>query len=412
MDCCGSIWQIEVVLYTAYEAHGVLFNPVRTAARLTVNGLDAVPGLPLRRVRAFNEVIAAATLTHTRPEFGIDSVLVDGERVPVREEAPLVTPFGTLLHFVKEVSMPQPAVLLVVPLSGHFATMLRATVRSLLADHDVFVTDWHNARDVSLDEGAFGFDDYVEHLIRFIRFIGPGTHVMAVCQPCPSALIATAVLAQADDPAQPRSLTLMSGPIDARVNPTKINDMASRRTIDWYRKHCIARVPNKWAGAGRRVYPGFLQVSAFMSMNARRHLNSHVQLYRDYAAERLVAAASARDFYREYFAVLDMPEEFYLETVSSVFQEHRLARGEMSYEERLVEPAAISRTPILTIEAANDDMCAPGQTDAAHDLTTGLRSDQRARHLQAGVGHYGIFAGRRWESEVYPVVRDFIARCP
>jgi len=354
-------------------------------------------------------VLASARLTHDRPSFGIHEVTIAGEQVAVSERAVLSTPFATLVHFEKQAPVKGPVVLLVAALSGHFATMLRATVRALLTDHDVYITDWHNARDVPVSDGRFGYEEYTEHLVRFLRFIGPGAHLMAVCQPCGPALIAASVLAQADDPVQPLSLTLMSGPIDARVNPTKINLMADRRSIDWYRKRCIATVPGGLPGAGRRVYPGFLQVSAFMSMNAKRHLDSHLQMYRNFATDEFAGAQATKDFYDEYFAVFDIAEEFYLETVSTVFQEHLLARGQVRFEGRRVEPAAIRRTALLTVEAELDDMCAVGQTSAAHSLVTGLREDQRGRYIQPGVGHYGIFAGRRWDSEVYPVVRDFIA---
>ena len=402
------------MIYKAYQAQCALLAPTRAAASATVEALRFAPPAvtrtrSVRKLSAFNTVLASARLTHDRPSFGIHDVMVDGELVPVTERAVLSTPFATLVHFEKRSAVKGPPVLLVAALSGHFATMLRATVRGLLRDHDVYITDWHNAREVPVSDGRFGYEEYTEHLVRFLRFIGPGAHMMAVCQPCGPALIATSVLAQADDPVQPLSLTLMSGPIDARVNPTKINLMADRRTIEWYRKRCIAIVPSGLPGAGRRVYPGFLQVSAFMSMNAKRHWDSHLQMYRNFATDEFAAAQATKDFYDEYFAVLDIAEEFYLETVSTVFQEHLLARGLMQYEGRAVEPAAIGKTALLTVEAELDDMCAPGQTSAAHSLATGLRDDQRARYIQPGVGHYGIFAGRRWDSEVYPVVRDFIA---
>jgi poly(3-hydroxybutyrate) depolymerase len=402
------------MLYKAYQAQCALLAPTRAAAGATVDALRFTPPVvtrtrSVRKLSAFNSVLASARLTHDRPPFGIHEIMIDGEPVAVSERAVLSTPFATLVHFEKQTPTKGPAVLLVAALSGHFATMLRATARALLQDHDVYITDWHNARDVPASDGRFGYEEYTEHVVKFLRFIGPGAHLMAVCQPCGPALIAASVLAQADDPVQPLSLTLMSGPIDARVNPTKINLMADRRSVDWYRKHCIATVPRGLAGAGRRVYPGFLQVSAFMSMNARRHLDSHLQMYRNLAIGEFAAAQTTKDFYGEYFAVLDIAEEFYLETITTVFQEHLLARGQMQYQGRAVEPAAIRRTALLTVEAELDDMCAVGQTSAAHTLVTGLREEQRGRYIQPGVGHYGIFAGRRWDSEVYPVVRDFIA---
>ncbi|GAC1330301.1 MAG: polyhydroxyalkanoate depolymerase [Mycobacteriales bacterium] len=401
------------MLYTAYRANRVLSRRVRAASALTVRAVGALPpGMrerpSLRKVAAFHEVVANAKVTHYRPAFGIHSVTVDGVEVDVREEAVDSTPFGTLLHFAKPDGPPQPTVLLVAPLSGHFATMLTATARTLLRSFDVYITDWHNARDISVEHGPFGLDDYVEHLIRFLKVLGPQTSVVAVCQPAVPAFVATAVLAMDDDPAQPRSLTLMAGPIDTRVNPTAINATAMKRPLEWYRRRCLTTVPGSYPGAGRRVYPGFLQLSAFAAMNLRRHLSSHAQLYRNLVAGDTAAAAATQAFYNEYFAVLDMPAEFYLDTVSAVFQQHLLPKGELTYRGRRVDPSAIRRTALLTVEAELDDMCAVGQTVAAHNLATGLTEDLRARHVQPGVGHYGIFAGSRWENEVFPVVRDFI----
>ena len=401
------------MLYSAYRANRALTNPVRAASALTVRAVDALPPKVrarrnVRRVAAFHQVVANAKVTHRRPAFGIDSVLVDGEQIAVSERPVVGTPFGTLLHFAKEGGPAQPAVLLVAPLSGHFATMLTATARTLLQSFDVYITDWHNARDISLEHGAFGLDDYVAHVIRFLKVLGPEVSVVAVCQPAVPAFVATAVLAMDDDEVQPRSLTLMAGPIDTRVNPTKINLTAMSRPLEWYRRRCITTVPAGYPGAGRRVYPGFLQLSAFTTMNLRRHLSSHAQLYRNLVAGDTAAASATRDFYSEYFAVLDMPAEFYLETVGTVFQQHLLPKGELTYRGRRVDPAAIRRTALLTVEAELDDMCAVGQTVAAHDLATALTEDLRGRHVQPGVGHYGIFAGRRWENEVFPVVRDFI----
>jgi poly(3-hydroxybutyrate) depolymerase len=318
------------------------------------------------------------------------------------------TPFGSLLRFRRADAGGQPKVLLVAPLSGHFATILSPTVRTLLRDHEVYLTEWNNARDVSLADGSFDLDDYADHLIRFLRVVGPGAHVMAVCQPCGPALVAAAVLAADADPVQPRTLTLMSGPIDTQVNPAKINDVAQRKSLDWYRTNCTTVVPRAYRGAGRRVYPGFLQLGAFMSMNLGRHVRSYLEMYRDLAGGHAERAERTRRFYGEYFAVLDIPAEFYLDTVSRVFQQNLLARGEMTYRGEIVSPGAITRTALLTVEAENDDLCPVGQTAAAQVLTSGLSPEQRQHYIQPGVGHYGIFSGQRWENEVYPVVRDFI----
>ena len=310
------------------------------------------------------------------------------------EEAISATPFGTLLHFKKDLATPQPRMLVVAPLSGHFATLLRNTVRTLLADHDVYITDWHNARDVSMADGAFGFDDYVDHLIRFLEEIGPGAHVLGVCQPCVQVLAAVALMAEDGNPAQPCSMTLMAGPVDARVNPTKVNELATERPLSWFERHLIDTVPPRHRGAGRRVYPGFMQLLAFMSMNANRHVKAHFHLFDLLAAGESAEADAIKAFYDEYFAVLDLPAEFYLETVERVFQEAHLARGLLMVRNRRVDPRAIRRTALLTVEGERDDICSVGQTVAAHDQCASLRPYLKRHHLQAGAGHYGSSAAR------------------
>ena len=402
------------MLYNMYEAQRVYVSPVRASSTLSAKAIKAMPEQikqlkSAKRVLALDQVLSGAKVTHRRPTFTLDEVLVDGKPAEVTEEEVDRTPFARLLHFVKEGAPPQPKVLLVAPMSGHFATMLSPTLRALLRDNDVYITDWKNARDIPRSQGPFGLDDYTEHLIQFIRKIGPGVHVVAVCQPCVSALVAVSMLAASDDPCQPSSLTLMSGPIDTRVNVTKVDEAAIKRPLAWFKSRCITVVPPGHRGAGRRVYPGFLQLSGFLALNPKRHLSSHRQMYRDFLAGDLAAATGKQAFYAEYFAVLDMPEEFYLDTVSKVFQLHLLPRGELDFRGQRVDPGVIRKTALLTVEAEKDDMCAPGQTEAAHGLCRSLTKDQRAHYVQPGVGHYGVFAGRRWESEIYPVVRDFIA---
>jgi polyhydroxyalkanoate depolymerase len=276
------------MLYQAYQAHTNIMGPVRKfagiAARVVGERLNgAARPTVLGNLTAAYELIARAGLTHERPAYGIHVVTVSDQEVAVTEEAVDTTPFGTLLHFRKESVAPQPRVLLVAPLSGHFATLLRTTVRTMLPEHDVFITDWHNARDVAPGHGHFGFDDYVSHLIRFLEAIGPGAHVVAVCQPCVAALVSVSVMAQAENLAQPRSMTLMAGPIDTRVNPTKVNILAKSKSIDWFERNLIARVPHRYSGGGRMVYPGFVQLAAFMSMNIERHLKAHRELYENLA---------------------------------------------------------------------------------------------------------------------------------
>ncbi len=411
------------MLYQAYQAQVDMMTPVRGLAAVTARWLDDLPPrvAQSRAVRGLTvgyEMLADTRVTHARPPYAIDSVRVTGAdgakaNVAVHEEIAATTPFGTLLHFVKAEAPDtrdthQPRVLVVAPLSGHFSTLLRETVRTLLADHDVYVTDWHNARDVSLVEGAFGADDYVRLIIQFLGEIGPGAHLVAVCQPCVPALAAVAVMAEGGDDATPRSMTLMAGPIDTRINPTKVNHLATSRPISWFERNVIATVPRRYGGAGRQVYPGFLQLSAFVSMNLGRHLASHWQLYADLVNGEVARATATKAFYDEYFAVLDLPAEFYLETVETVFQTQALARGVLTYQGRRVDPSAIRRTALLTVEGEHDDICAVGQTQAAHDLCSTIRPARKRHHLQPGVGHYGVFSGKRWRQQVYPVVRNVI----
>jgi poly(3-hydroxybutyrate) depolymerase len=348
-------------------------------------------------------------LTHERRPFGIHAVPTTSGVVDVVEEVVERTPFGALLRFRKDMEVEDPKVLVLAPLSGHFATLLRDTVETLLPDHDVYITDWFNAREVPLDAGRFGFDEYVDHVVRFLGVLGPGAHLLAVCQPCVQALAATAVMAEAEDPNVPRTLTLMAGPIDTRVNPTAVNDLATSVPIEWFEQNVISTVPWRHPGAGRRVYPGFVQLTAFLSMNMPRHVKSHFDLFTALADGDTAAARVTRDFYDEYFAVLDLAAEFYLETVERVFQTWDLARGVLEVHGRKVDPGAISRTLLLTVEGERDDICSIGQTMAAHDLCSSLNPYLKQHHLQAGVGHYGVFSGRRWESQVYPVLRSAIA---
>ncbi len=400
------------MLYQAYQAHADAMVPVRAAAGMSLKAVGFLNGYGetpfIRNLSAAYELIARAGLTHERPPYGIDRVTVGNREVEVREVAADRTAFGTLLHFKKDIEVRQPRVLLVAPLSGHFATLLRATVRSMLPEHDLFITDWHNARDVALTQGRFGFDDYIAHLVRFIEAIGEGAHVVAVCQPCVAVLVAAAVMAQAQNPAQPRSMTLMAGPIDTRVNPTKVNDLAKSKPIAWFERNLIASVPMRYAGAFRRVYPGFVQLAAFMSMNIERHVKAHRELYDNLAAGELEKARAIKSFYDEYFAVLDLTAEFYLETVKTVFQDHALPLGRLKWRGETVEPRAIGRTMLFTVEGERDDICAVGQTLAAHDLCTGLRPYRKRHHMQAGVGHYGVFSGRTWQNQIYPMVKNVI----
>ncbi len=361
-----------------------------------------------RRLTAGWELLSRVGLSHARPAYGFHRIRIGRRLVAVTEETTAETPFGKLLHFRKQTRHPQPAqpkVLIVAPLSGHFSTLLRGTIRTLLVEHDVYVTDWQNARDIPLSAGRFDFDAYIDHVVGFLEAIGPGAHVVAVCQPCVQVLAAVALMAEAGHPAQPRSMALMAGPVDPRINPTKVNDFAVARSLDWFENNVIATVPRRHPGRGRKVYPGFLQLAAFASMNLGRHVNAHVDLFRHLARGEAVEAEAIKAFYDEYFAVLDLPAEFYLETVQKVFQDAALAAGRLTYRGRRVDPGAIRKTFLLTVEGERDDICAVGQTAAAHDLCTGLPPRLRRRHVQSGAGHFGVFSGRRWESEVYPIIR-------
>jgi polyhydroxyalkanoate depolymerase len=402
------------LLYQLYQAQRDLAMSVSAMADLSSRWWDLLPDVPATRfASAVNRLVARAPLTHTRPPFGISSVAIDGRVVPVHETEVMTTPFGSLVHFAKDGGGPprpgdQPRVLVVAALAGHFSTLLRSTVATLLPDHDVFLTDWRNARDIPLDEGGFGLDDYVDHLVDFLQCVGPGAHLLAVCQPCPAALVATAVMAEGGHPATPASLTLMAGPVDGRVNPTAVNQLAMERPLDWFERTVIATVPWRFAGRGRRVYPGFLQLAGFMSLNFERHAQQQLALLRSLVAGDEARAGSIAEFYDEYNAVLDLAAEFYLETVDRVFQRFLLPDGRYRHRGRLVDMGAIRDTGLLTVEGARDDICGLGQTMAAQELCTGIPRGRRRHHLQAGVGHYGVFSGSVWEREISGVVRDFI----
>lgn len=400
------------MLYHAYQFQDDLVAPFRTWARMMRR--SALPGFWAAgesfksRFLAGLEMVSRFELSHSRPDFGIATVRVGNRDVPVKEEVALDLPFGKLLHFAKDIDTAQPRVLVVAPLSGHFPTLLRNTVETLLRDHDVYITDWANARDVPLSDGKFGVDDYIDYLIRFLDTIGPGGHVLAVCQPCVQTLAAVAIMSEDKHLATPRSMTLMAGPIDPRESPTEVNEFAVAKSLAWFQHSVISTVPWRHKGGGRRVYPGFLQLTAFMAMNMDRHRTAHRKLYDHLAAGETAEAEKIKTFYDEYFAVLDLTEEFYIETIDRVFHKAELATGDFTWRGRKVDPAAIRNTALLTVEGGRDDICALGQTTAAHDLCRSLRPHLKRHHLQANVGHYGVFSGKRWEREIYPVVRNMI----
>jgi len=398
--------------YQMYQPLQDMLAPMRFAAGAALRLRDKLGGrhrFPLdTRWAALLDLAANTKLTHKRPTFAIDEVLSGNELLEVREEVVLSLPFGNLLHFAKDDLVPKPKMLVVAPLSGHFATLLRSTVATLLRDHDVYITDWTNARDVPLAAGTFDFDGYISYVIRFIEELGPGSNVLAVCQPCVQTVAAVAVMAEDNNPAVPRTMTLMGGPLDTRVSPTTVNELATSKPLNWFEDTLISRVPLRYAGAGRKVYPGFVQLTAFMSMNMGRHMEQHRALYQLLADGNEAEARKIKDFYAEYFAVLDLAAEFYLETVDRVFQRALLPQGLLEYQGRKVDPSKIRHTALLTVEGERDDICAVGQTAAAHDMCSSLRPHLKRHHLQPGVGHYGVFSGRKWESQIYPQVRNLV----
>jgi poly(3-hydroxybutyrate) depolymerase len=401
------------MIYQAYQAHVDATAPPRAFSSAAASllslpwpGLDET--LSFRNLAATYEILARSSLSHRRRPFRIGSVTMGNREVAVTEEDDDSTPFCTLLHFKKDTDVPQPRLLVVAPMSGHFATLLRATVLTLLPDHDVYITDWHNARDVPLTQGGFDFDSFISHIIRFLERLGPPVHILAICQPSVPVLAAAAVMAEAGNPAQPTTMILMAGPIDTRINPTKVNQFATSRRIDWFERKVIDVVPPRFPGAFRRVYPGFIQLSGFMSLNLQRHLKSCMDQFSNLVRRDPAKVETVRSFYEEYFAVMDLPAEFYLQTIRTIFQEYALPLGKLTYRGRPIDPGAIRRTWLLTVEGDRDDICAVGQTLAAQDLCSGIRPYMKRHHVQTGVGHYGVFNGRKWAQEIYPIVREVI----
>ena len=403
------------MMYYAYQHSSNLLNPwkfMANSAYLKLNDVESSKYPVSRTFKAMCEQISFWGFTHTRPGFGIIEVVDDlGNQFTVEEEVSQRTDFCNLLHFKKLGAPTQSKVLLVAPMSGHFATLLSGTVKTLLKDHDVYITDWINVRDVPMDKGSFDFDSYVRHIIQFLEFLGPQTNLMGVCQPTVACLVATAIMSEDQNPCVPSSLILMAGPIDVRNSPTKVNDLANEKPINWFKERLISTVPSQFQGKGRKVYPGFIQLNAFMSMNLKRHQESFKKMYelrRDGQDEQ---AQVIHDFYEEYFAIMDLSADFYLETIQKIFQDCDLPKGKLTYEGRLVNPKAIKKTFLLTVEGERDDICGIGQTLAAQDLCSSLPAYKKSHHLQAGVGHYGVFNGKRWENQIYPIVRNLIQSC-
>ncbi len=400
------------MLYQAYEFQRQLANPVRIWASALEQAYSS-PYNPLtetwigKSIAAGAEIVARLTQNYAKPEFGLATTQIDNETVEVNEEILLRKPFCQLLHFHRDTTRRDPKVLVVAPMSGHYATLLRGTVEALLPEHDVHITDWTDAREVPLSEGNFSLDDYIDYIIAFCRYLGPDVHVIAVCQPSVPVLAAAALMAEAKDPRQPRSLTLMGGPIDTRQSPTVPNDLAMRNSMMWFRQNVISTVPFGHPGAMRRVYPGFLQLTSFISMNLDRHVNAHMRQFEHLIKGDDDHTESHRAFYDEYLAVMDLSAEFYLQTIEVVFKEHLLPRGEWISRGRKIDPSFIE-TALMTVEGELDDISGLGQTKAAHALTPNIPGARHVHWEQPRVGHYGIFNGRKWREQIMPRVRAFI----
>ena len=410
------------MLYSAFEFGYAAMTPARLAAglgakfwRSSVNPLADT--WVARASAAALDVFENATRRYPKPEWELSETSVNGASVPVAVEIAVEKPFCRLLHFRRDerrlgaargTNSPDPAVLIVAPMSGHYATLLRGTVEAMLPAHDVYITDWTNARNVPLSAGRFDLNDYVDYLIDFLRLIGPGAHSIAVCQPGPALLAAAAVMAEDGDPARPASITIMGSPIDARRSPTVPNLLAQERPFEWFERNMIYTTPAPYAGVVRRVYPGFVQLYSFLSMNHDRHLNAHYDYFNHLVEGDGDNADKHRKFYDEYLSVLDLTEEFYLQTIREVFQEFSLAEGKFMHRGRRVRPEAITDIALMTVEGENDDISGIGQTQAAHDLCVNIPSEMKFDYIQPHVGHYGVFNGSRWRTEIQPRIAKFI----
>ena len=405
------------MLYSLYEAQHAALQPLRLAAELS-RGWFGHPFSPLayspmsRRLAAGSDLFLRLTQRYEKPAWRVDYTTIGGERVPVTMEVALAKPFCNLIHFKRELAAPRndPKVLLVAPLSGHHATLLRDTVRTMLPEHEVWVTDWIDARMVPLADGPFHFDDYVDYVCEWIRLLSPDLHVVSVCQPTVPVLAAVSLMASRDEPVWPKTMIMMGGPIDARKSPTAVNNLATKKPYSWFEQNLIERVPAKYPGFMRRVYPGFLQHLGFVAMNPDRHFNAHWDYYNHLLEGDGDSADSHRRFYDEYNAVLDMPAEYYLDTVKRVFQDFSLPKGRLFVRDELVRPQSIRKTALFSIEGELDDISGTGQSEAAHALCLNIPAGQREHYLAPRVGHYGIFSGRRWREMIYPQIREFVRR--
>ncbi|WP_419319708.1 polyhydroxyalkanoate depolymerase [Caulobacter sp. ErkDOM-E] len=411
------------MLYALHEAAYYASSPLREAARVARDfwgsPLNPAANTDLgRRMHAGADLFSNVTRRYGKPAWNIDTIKVGQVDVRVRPTVVWESPWARVIQFDRDMADMRragkfsldPAVLIVAPLSGHYATLLRGTVEAFLPDHAVFIVDWVNAREVSMLEGRFDFHDYIDHIIQMLAVLGPRPNVVAVCQPGPPVLAAAALMAADNHPSRPASMTFMGSPIDARLSPTVTNNLAEEKPFAWFQSNMIYTVPPPYVGAGRRVYPGFVQLASFMSMNKAKHQEAHKRYFQDLVKGDGDSADKHLEFYNEYLSVLDLTEEFYLQTIDIVFQQHLLPKGELMHRGKLVRPDLITDIGLMTVEGENDDISGIGQTQAAHGLTPNLPDDMKTDYVQPGVGHYGVFNGRRFREEIYPRVRAFIRK--
>ena len=401
------------MLYNAYEMQRSLLAGASAFANISAKLLQS-PAHPANYfgggpvLASALEVFAHASAPRGKPAFGLNSTMVDGVEVAVREEIVLQMPFGQLKRFVKEGVEDAPRLLIVAPMSGHFATLLRGTVERMLPKHDVYITDWRDAKAVPLSDGRFDLDDYIDYLVAFLEKVGPGAHMLAVCQPSVPCYAMACLMSAQNHPCRPKTLTMMGGPIDTREMPTGVNTLATERPHSWFAQNVIATVPFKYPGSGRKVYPGFLQLTGFLSMNLGSHMMSHFEMYKHLVAGDDESADATKDFYEEYRSVCDMTAEFYLQTIDVVFQDHSLPKGTMMHRGTRIDPAAITDIAILAVEGERDDISGVGQTKASLTISTSLPDKMKKYHLAPGAGHYGIFNGNKWRTQIAPVVENWI----
>ncbi|HRP10518.1 MAG TPA: polyhydroxyalkanoate depolymerase [Terricaulis sp.] len=409
------------MLYSLYELGHLSVAPLRMAALMQSSMLRS-PLNPVadtdiaRTAAAASDLFESMTRRYRKPDWKLPTTNVNGVPVPVEPEVVWQSPWCRLLHFARDEAMLEqargeradPSVLIVAPMSGHYATLLRDTVSAFLPEHEVYITDWSDARMVPVMAGRFDLHDYIDHVIEMLRVLGPDTHIVAVCQPGPLVLAAVSLMAAEDDPCAPATMTFMGSPIDARKSPTIPNKLAEERDLNWFRQNMIHTVPGLYPGAFRRVYPGFLQLASFMGMNLSRHVDAHYSYFQNLVKGDGDSTEKHRDFYDEYLAVMDLSEEFYIQTLEEVFQNYTLAKGQMVHRGVKVDPSKITKTALLTVEGENDDISGIGQTQAAHELCVNIPEHMRRDYIQPGVGHYGVFSGRRFRTEIYPRMRDFM----